>query len=322
MRSRGTAELPAYRCSKARGRSTYTHRMDALLHLLVIFGVLVLGQTALIAVLIVNHRRRLRNMLAARRHYAEFTHAARISVVGELTAAIIHEVTQPLSAILSNVETAELLLQSPDPQLAPILDILADVRHDDLRAYDLIRGLRSLLRKRELSMEPTDINRLVADVVRLIQPDAARRGMVIEAELAPELPPLQADPVHVQQVLLNLLINAMEAMRDTPKADRFVEVRTRMHGGGMVRVDVVDNGRGVSPQYGHKVFDPFFTTKGEGMGLGLALARSIVTLHGGSLWFENRNGRGAAFMFTLAVSKCKGQEIAVQPTIRVSGATR
>jgi C4-dicarboxylate-specific signal transduction histidine kinase len=296
--------------------------MDALHHLLVIFGVLVLGQTVLILVLIVKHRRRLRSMAAARRHYAELTHAARLSVVGELTASIVHEVTQPLSAILSNVETAELLLQSPNPQLASILDILSDVRHDDLRAYDLVKGLRSLLKKRELLFEPVDINRLVTDVLRLLHPDAARRGVVIEAMLAAELPPLYADPVHVQQVVLNLVINAMEAMRDTPKADRLVEVRTRMHGVGLVRVEVIDNGRGVNPRLGDKVFDPFFTTKGEGMGLGLALARSIVTLHGGSLWFENRSKGGAVFIFTLATSKCKRQEFAVPPTIRASGHAR
>jgi len=273
--------------------------MDALHQLLVIFGVLVLGQTVLIVVLILNHRRQLRSMVAARRQYADFTHAARLSVVGELTAAIVHEVTQPLSAILSNVETAELLLQSPNPKLAPVLDILTDVRQDDLRAYDLVRGLRSLLRKRELEFEPIDINRLVADVLRLVQPDAARRGMVIDAVLAAELPTLQADPVHVQQVLLNLVINAMEAMHDTPRADRLVEVRTRMHGEGLVRVEVIDNGSGVSPHHGDKVFDPFFTTKGEGMGLGLALARSIIGLHGGSLWFENRSQSGTVFIFTL-----------------------
>jgi C4-dicarboxylate-specific signal transduction histidine kinase len=296
--------------------------MDALHHLLVIFGVLVLAQAALIVVLIVSHRRRLRSMLAARRHYADFTHAARLSVVGELTAAIVHEVTQPLSAILSNVETAELLLQAPNPKLAPILDILTDVRHDDLRAYDLVRGLRSLLRKRELKLEPVDINRLVTDVLRLMQPDAVRRGVVIEAALAAELPLSNADPVHVQQVLINLVLNAMEAMRDTPKADRFVEVRTRLQGDGTVRVEVSDNGRGVSPKVGDKVFDPFFTTKGEGMGLGLALARSIVTLHGGSLWFENRSHGGAVFMFTLTASKCKRQDVAVPPTIRVSGHAR
>lgn len=296
--------------------------MDALHHLLIFFGVLALGQTALIVALIVNHRRRLRSLLAAHRHYAEFTHSARVSVVGELTAAIVHEVTQPLSAILSNVETAELLLQSPNPKLAPVLDILTDVRHDDLRAYDLVRGLRSLLKKRELAFEPVDINQLVADGLRLLQPDAARRGMIIDATLAPQLPSLHADPVHVQQVLLNLVINAMEAMRDTPKADRFVEVRTRMHGDDMVRVEVIDNGRGVSPQHRDQVFDPFFTTKAEGMGLGLALARSIITLHGGSLWFENRSNGGAVFAFTLAASKCKRQEVAVQPTIRASSPAR
>ncbi len=273
--------------------------MDALHQLLVISGVLLLAQTALILVLIIRYRRHMRSMAAASRHYAELTHAARLSVVGEITASIIHEVTQPLSAILSNVETAELLLQAPNPQLAVVLDILTDVRHDDLRAYHIVKGLRSLLKRRELKFESVEINALVADVLRLVLPDAMRRGIVIETTLATGLPALLADPVHLQQVLLNLIVNAMEAMLETPTADRLIEVSTRMHVGGGVRVEVIDNGRGVSPHQDEKVFDAFFTTKGEGMGLGLALARSIITLHGGSIWFENRAHGGAAFIFTL-----------------------
>lgn len=273
--------------------------MDALHQLLAISGVLLLAQAALILVLIIRHRRHTRSTAAASRRYAELTHAARLSVVGEITASIIHEVTQPLSAILSNVETAELLLQAPNPKLAVVLDILTDVRHDDLRAYHIVKGLRSLLKRRELKFESVEINSLVADVLRLVLPDAMRRGIVIETTLAAGLPTLLADPVHLQQVLLNLLVNAMEAMLETPTADRLIEVCTRMHVGGGVCVEVIDNGRGVSPHQHEKVFDPFFTTKGEGMGLGLALARSIVNLHGGALWFENRAHGGAVFMFSL-----------------------
>lgn len=271
--------------------------MDALNHLLFLFGALLLIQTALIVVLIVRHRRR---VLSDRQHYADVTHAGRVSVIGEITAAIVHEVTQPLSAILSNVETAELLLQAPNPKLAAVLEILTDVRHDDLRAYDIVKTLRTLLKKRELSFERVEINSLVSNSIALVHPDAMRRGVVIHASLDPSVPALFADPVHLQQVLLNLLINAMEAMHDTPQIDRYIEVHTRM-GAGLLWVEVTDHGPGVSPAHQEKMFEPFFTTKEEGIGLGLALSRSIITLHGGTIRVENRKGAGASFIFTLPV---------------------
>ncbi len=271
--------------------------MDAL-NLLVVLSVLLLAQTALIFVLIIRHRCHMRGVAATRRHYAALTRGARLPVVAELAASIVHEMTQPLSAILSNVETAELLLQSPDPKLAVIMEILSDVRHDDLRAYHIVKGLRSLLSTRELKRESIEINTLITEVLRLVRPDAVRRAVVIQTQLDAGLPTLLADPVHLQQVLLNLIVNAMQAMRDTPSADRVIEVRTRMQGSA-VRVEIMDNGRGVSLRHGDALFDPFFTTKAEGMGLGLALARSIISLHGGSIWFENRSQGGAAFIFTL-----------------------
>lgn len=266
-----------------------------------IFALLLLLQSLLIVFLVIYNRRKMRGMAAARRRYAEVTHAARLSVVGELTASIVHEVTQPLSAILSNVETAELLLQAPNPKLAAVLEILTDVRHDDLRAYDIVKGLRSLLRKRELTFERCDLNALVREVLLLVTPDAMRRGVVIETSLDPGVPMLMADPVHLQQVVLNLIVNGMEAMLDTPSSDRWLEVRTGTNSDALARVEVRDNGRGVARQHKARLFDPFFTTKEEGMGLGLALSRSIVTLHGGSIWVEDGPTRGASFIFTLPV---------------------
>lgn len=264
-----------------------------------VLALLVVLQAILIVVLLIHARRRTRGMEIARRCYAEGTHAARLSVVGEITAAIVHEMTQPLSAILSNVETAELLLQGPNPKLALVLEILTDVRHDDLRAYDIVKGLRSLLKKRELTFERVEINQPIADVLTLVLPDALRRGVAIEAQLDPDVPPLLADPVHLQQVLLNLIVNGMDAMRETPPADRWMEIRTHLQSDDYVRIEVQDNGSGVSAEHKKHLFDPFFTTKEEGMGLGLALAKSIVTLHGGSIWVEDGAQRGATFIFTL-----------------------
>lgn len=269
--------------------------MDASNYLIFVLGALLVLQAAWIAVLIIKDRR---HAASEREHYAEVTHTARLSVIGEMTAAIVHEVTQPLSAILSNVETAELLLQAPDPKLASVLDILEDVRHDDLRAYDIVKALRALLKKRELSFEPVDLNSLISKVVALVLPDAVRRGVVIDTALTAGIPMLVADPIHLQQVLLNLIVNAMEAMDETPAADRWVEIRTRMQA-GHAQVEVIDNGHGISVQPHDKLFDPFFTTKAEGVGLGLALSKSIIALHGGSIRVENRERGGAAFIFTL-----------------------
>jgi signal transduction histidine kinase len=259
-------------------------------------------QTALILLLVSKNRRRMRGTAGAKQRYAEATHEARLSVVGEISASIVHEVTQPLSAILNNIETVELLLRAPNPKVTAILDILTDVKHDDLRAHDIVKRLRSFLRKRELTPERCDINELVSGVLTLVLPDAIRRGVAIHTSLDPEVPTLIADPVHLQQVLINLLVNGMEAMQDVAPAERWMAIRTALQDDGLVRVEVQDNGRGVRLQDQARLFEPFFTTKTDGMGLGLSLARSIVTLHGGSIWLADSASRGATFVITLPVN--------------------
>ncbi|MET0986048.1 MAG: ATP-binding protein [Steroidobacteraceae bacterium] len=273
------------------------------LHTYVIYllGALVLIQTIFVVLLILENRRHLRSKVDAKMDYAETTHAARLALVGEISASIAHEVTQPLSAILSNVETAEALLRRPNPDLGPVLEILEDVRNDDLRAHGIVRKLRTLLRKRELQFEHVDVNALTSSVLALVLPDAVRRNVVIRTALDPVLPKVPADPVHLQQVLLNLLINAMDAMEETPLAARWLEVRTERPDDEYVQVAVVDNGCGIKPAQAAKLFDSFFTTKAAGMGLGLSVARSIINMHGGAIWAENSKMGGAAFMFTVPV---------------------
>jgi two-component system sensor kinase FixL len=195
-----------------------------------------------------------------------------------------------------------LLLRAPNPKVTAILDILTDVKHDDLRAHDIVKRLRSFLRKRELTPERCDINELVSGVLTLVLPDAIRRGVAIHTSLDPEVPTLIADPVHLQQVLINLLVNGMEAMQDVAPPERWMEIRTALQDDGLVRVEVQDNGRGVRLQDQARLFEPFFTTKTDGMGLGLSLARSIVTLHGGSIWLADSASRGATFVITLPVN--------------------
>jgi signal transduction histidine kinase len=256
-------------------------------------------QTAFIIVLLVQNRRYSRARSDTRRQHAEITHAARLALIGEITASVAHEVTQPLSAILSNVETADLLLRSPQPNLSLVLEILADVRKDDLRADSMVRRLRTLLRKRELQLEDVDVNALASSVLALVLPDAVRRNIVIRTALEPTLPHAFADPVHLQQVLLNLLINAMEAMKDTPADRRVLEVRTERCAEQNLMVTVLDQGQGFKPAQKDKLFDSFYTTREEGLGLGLSIARSIVAMHGGAIWAENRRDGGAAFAFTV-----------------------
>lgn len=271
-------------------------------HLHFICILLVLLLAALLVLTTIRSRRWMRRVALEKQSYEEATHAARLSVVGEISASIVHEVTQPLSSILNNVETVDLLLRAPNPNVHEIRDILTDVKQDDLRAYDIISGLRSFLRKRQLTPERCDINELTEGVLTLVRADAVRRGVAIHTSLDPEVPALLADPVHLQQVLINLIVNGMEAMQETAPAERWMEIRTALQEDGMVRVEVRDHGRGVSRSDKTRLFDPFFTTKAQGMGLGLSLAHSIVALHGGSIWLEEGASQGATFIVTLPVS--------------------
>jgi PAS domain S-box-containing protein len=236
-------------------------------------------------------------------------HAERLALVGELTGSIAHEINQPLCAILSNADAAELVLRSPSPSLDLVREILADIRKDDLRASEVIQRIRALLRKREFIMAPLDIDSVADEVVKLILPDARRRHVALETEFGSGLPAVRADRVHLQQVLLNLLINGMDAMQDMPDRERRITVRTRSDGGRSVEVSVSDTGRGIPAEGLGKVFESFYTTKEHGMGLGLAIARSIIELHDGRIWARSEPGGGATFSFSLpAVAQQSGSK--------------
>jgi signal transduction histidine kinase len=270
--------------------SSSTHALYYLL------GGVFLLQSAAIVFLLIKLCRDARGCGGMGKRYADMTHAARLALVGELTGAIAHQVTQPLSAILNNVETAAYLLPRDNSQLAAIL---TDVRQDALRAHTIVRRLRALLRKRELEFESVDINAVASTVLALVSPDAERRHVAIRTSLEPNLPRIAADPIHLQQVLLNLIVNAMDAMRDTSVDDRWLAVRTHACAGQCIEVSVLDNGRGIAPTHRHGLFEAFFTTKRDGLGLGLSIARSIVAMHGGKIWAENRESGGAIFVFTV-----------------------
>lgn len=259
-------------------------------------------QAAMIAGLLLQRNRRRRAEAELQRNRDELAHVARVSTVGELTAAVAHELNQPLGAILSNAEAAEMFLKAEPPAVDEVRDILADIRKDDQRAAEVIRRMRSLLRRKELMPQAIDVNAAVEEVLKLVGIDAAARKVTIGFERVAGLPRVWCDLVHFQQVLLNLILNGLEAMAETPQEQRQLRVRAGPDGAGLVKVSVLDRGQGIAADKLPKLFDPFFTTKKEGLGMGLSIARTIVEAHHGAIWAENNADRGATFYFTMPLS--------------------
>ncbi|WP_368564699.1 sensor histidine kinase [Pseudoxanthomonas sp. UTMC 1351] len=242
---------------------------------------------------------------AAKRQQQELAHASRLSIVGELTASIAHEINQPLGAILSNVDAGEILLDRADPPLDEIRHILADVRRDGLRASDVIRHVRTLVRKRELEMEKLDANAIAADVIALLEPEARRRRIPVASVLSPQHAYVRGDRAHLEQVLINLMLNAMDAVEamsvshngTTAPAPIVIGVSGTSH--REIEIWISDAGPGVPAEQLSHLFDSFYTSKPHGMGLGLSIARSIVEAHGGRIRVENNRDSGATFKITL-----------------------
>jgi signal transduction histidine kinase len=221
--------------------------------------------------------------------------------VGELSASIAHEINQPLGAILTNAAAAEALLKQSEPNLTELREIMADIRQDDLRAHRIVEGVRALLRKRELHLETLDMNAVVSSVLSVARPEAEKRGIDLQCALEPRLPLVAGDPTHLQQVVLNLVINGMDAM-DGAQAPVVLEVRTRRDEVAAVVVEVIDHGYGIDGEALPRLFDSFFTTKAKGLGLGLSIAKTIVEAHGGRIWAENASEGGSIFRFTIPVA--------------------
>jgi signal transduction histidine kinase len=253
-------------------------------------------------------RKRMESSLAQRLREAarlrrELTHIGRVSAMGELTASLAHELNQPLSAILNNAEVAQRLLEGEVPDLPEMREILKDIVADDKRAADVIRRLRSLLKKGDLEHIPLDLNSVVDEVAQLVTSDVVIRNVPMSLDLATDLPTVLGDRVQLQQVVLNLVLNGLEAMRDTNGRDPALVIRTRRADAASVTVSVEDAGTGIDPQDIERIFQPLYTTKREGLGMGLAIARTIVDAHGGRLWATNNAGGGATFEFTLPVDR-------------------
>ena len=230
---------------------------------------------------------------------SEIAHVGRVSMMGQLASALAHEINQPIGAILRNAEAAELFMQSKTPDLEEIRAILADIRADDQRAGGVIDRMRALLKRHVLDTQLLDLAEIVGDVAKLARPDAATRHVKLTVNLPADLPPVRADRVHLQQVLLNLILNGMDALNGVGREDRRVTVSVRVDTARTVEIAVSDTGHGIAAEKLAHVFDPFFTTKPEGMGMGLPISRTIIESHGGRLWAENNDGGGATFRFTL-----------------------
>ncbi len=250
----------------------------------------------------------------ALRRQTELARVARVSTMGELLASIAHELNQPLGAILSNATAAELLLNKNPPDLKELHAILADIRKDDLRASEVIRRIHALLRKGEREWQPLNVNSVVEDALRIVRSEAAMRKTVITTHLH-AVPLIQGDEIELQQVLVNLIINGIEAMTNGPPERRELIVRTACDGEDMVEVAVMDSGPGIPPDKLPLVFEPFFTTKSNGLGMGLSIARTIIETHHGRVSAENNAAGGATFRFILPAAVAAPQRMALLTSV-------
>jgi signal transduction histidine kinase len=242
-------------------------------------------------------RRRLE--LAGRHAEEEATHLSRIATLGELSGALAHELNQPLTAILSNAQTAQRLLQKTSVDLADLREILRDIVEDDKRASKVIDRLRGLFSKAAPHFESLDVNALIEELLQLTHSQLVTQHVKAVTQTTPGLPAVRGDRIQLGQVLLNLVVNGCEAMNSTNPVERELRISTRAGGDGLVQIEIADFGQGISPDVADRMFQPFFTDKKHGMGLGLSISRSIISAHGGRLWAANNRDRGTAFFIEL-----------------------
>ena len=269
-----------------------------------IIGVLavLLFQAALIAVLLFERHRRLKAERQSHSRLVEMAQMDRALTLGVMSTSIAHELNQPLGAILNNTETAEILLRQTPPDLEQIKEILTDIRKDDERAGAIISHLRGFLKKGELQLSSVELNEVVKDVLHMVEPEAVRRGVTVDVQAGSAPAPVKGDRVLLQQVLLNLAMNGLDAMQKSASTRR-LKFATALVGDSKVEVSVSDTGSGIPESSLKGIFDSFVTTKQQGTGLGLSIARTIVENLGGRIWAENRQGGGAVFRFELPLTR-------------------
>ena len=229
---------------------------------------------------------------------AELAHVNRFSMAGELTASISHEINQPLGAILANAESADAILQSSNPDITELKDIVKDILLDDRRASEVIRRMRSLLKKAPFEAKNIDLNDVARESIGFLSALTLPRKAELFSVLTSARLPILGDGIQLQQVILNLVVNGIDAMKDTAAGSRIISIRTSRIG-HFAQLSVSDRGPGIPEGKFREVFEPFFSSKSEGMGMGLSIARTIVEAHQGRIWAENRDHGGASFRIRL-----------------------
>ncbi|WP_158935776.1 nitrogen regulation protein NR(II) [Burkholderia sp. S171] len=243
------------------------------------------------------------------RNRQQLAHLTRVSTLGELAGSLAHELNQPLTAILSNAQAAQRFLATEPVNLGEVREILHDLVDDTHRASEVIRKIRALVKKGDLEAAPLSVASVIRDVALLVHSDAIVRGIRMRVAVTPELPPVDGDKVQLQQVVLNLLLNAFDALESRPALDREVAIAVTLEEGDTLRVAVRDSGTGLAGNTFDKLFLPFFTSKRDGLGLGLSISRSIVEMHGGRIWAQNNEDHGATFYFTLPTGARAGRSV-------------
>jgi len=235
------------------------------------------------------------------RHNRELAHMSRVSLVGELSGSLVHELGQPLGAVLANAETARLLLDEAVPDRDELSVILTDIQDDSVRAGQIIHGMRTFLKQQEIEFHPLDVGHLLTEVEKLATPDATLRRAKLFLNVAGGLPQISGHRVQMQQVVLNLILNGLQSMEDCPAEERTLQIAAALNNSSQLHVSVKDCGRGIPSDKLDQVFTPFLTTSANGLGMGLSICRRIIQAHGGSIWIENNEGSGATAHIDLPV---------------------
>jgi signal transduction histidine kinase len=271
---------------------------------------LIIGTTSIVALLsalvvglLFERRGRLNAEAETRQRLSELARMNRAATAGELSASIAHEINQPLGAILHHAESAEIILDSVEPDMQEIREIFADIRRDDKRASEVIRRLRALLKKSPVEVQDIDLNETIREVLAFVAVQAKELNVTLESALAPSTLCISADRIQLQQVILNLIINSMDAIAERADGQRKIVSRSRRTANGLAEFSISDSGPGIQANKLRYLFEPFFTTKAQGMGMGLSVARAIIDAHGGRIWAENQAAGGAAFHVTLPLAK-------------------
>jgi C4-dicarboxylate-specific signal transduction histidine kinase len=240
--------------------------------------------------------------IEAKQRREELSHLTRVALIGEMSASIAHELNQPLAGIASNANAGRRFIDRGNVDVQEIRDLLADISADARRASDVVRQIRGMIRKEQTPRQRINLNDIVMNVVHMVGPDALLHSCELKTFLDERSPTVEADPIQMQQVLVNLVVNAFDAMHEITVPRRKVEITTEQNGDETVRTSVRDYGTGISRETSERIFEQFFTTKTEGLGMGLAIVRSIVESHGGKIEAENVEGGGARFNFILPAS--------------------